>query len=180
MMEEWKDIEGFEGYYQVSSLGRVRSLDRMVRSAVKSGYRTSRGIVMRQDVGRFGYCRVPLSMKRKTVAYLIHRLVATAFIPNPNNHPAVNHIDGNKLNNAVENLEWITHQGNIIHSIGLGLTKIGDSHPRAILNSEQVAFIRSSKEKGRRLAERFGVKEVTISAIRHNRIWKSCLTSNEK
>lgn len=128
---------------------------------------------MKPDIGRFGYCRVPLSRNNKAVAFLVHRLVADSFIPNPNNFSIVNHLDGNKSNNTVENLEWCTVQQNAIHARDNGLTAIRDRHPRAILTSEKVSIIRNSSERATVLARRFGVKPVTISAIRHNRIWKT-------
>ena len=92
MEEIWKDVEGYEGLYQVSNMGRVRSL--------------RRNIILRQRITRKGYKMVKLSTNNIRKGYYIHRLVATAFIPNPDNLPQVNHKDENKLNNCVGNLEW--------------------------------------------------------------------------
>ena len=102
MEEIWKDIEGYEGLYQVSNLGRVRSL--------------RRNIILRQSIERNGYERILLYKNKGYKHFLIHRLVATAFIPNPNNLPQVNHKDENKLNNCVDNLEWCTQEYN--HNYG--------------------------------------------------------------
>lgn len=113
MEEIWKDIAGYEGYYQVSNLGRVRSLDRYVATVGnKSGQRLVRGRIIKQtarytnDV--LGYYCVNLSKKGTDKLYTVHRLVATAFIPNPDNLPCVNHKDECKFNNRSDNLEWCT------------------------------------------------------------------------
>lgn len=93
----WKDIEGYEGLYQVSNTGKVRSLN----------YRcTGKSKTLKQDTTKFGYNLIVLYKNHKRKVYLVHRLVAQAFIPNPNNLPEVNHIDENKANNQVSNLEW--------------------------------------------------------------------------
>ena len=115
--EIWKDVVGFEGLYQVSNLGRIRGIDRYV------GYRNGRkrfwkGRIKIQTVTDKGYLKVRLcdrTTKDKTDE--VQRIVAKAFIPNPENKPCVNHIDGNKQNNRVENLEWVTSQENTLHSI---------------------------------------------------------------
>lgn len=110
MGEVWKDIKGYEGKYQVSDRGNVKSLNYR-RSGVEN-------LLTPWDAGR-GYLQVIFTRKK----YAIHRLVAETFIPNPDNKSDVNHIDGNKKNNNVENLEWCTRQENIIHSWKLGLSK---------------------------------------------------------
>ena len=115
-MEEeiWKDIEGYERYYQVSSLGRIRSLDRVV--ICKNGKtKFNKGRVLKPNVRKYGYLQVRL---RKTTSesdkwLLVHRLVANAFLPNPNNLPQINHKDENPQNNNVDNLEWCDHKYNI-------------------------------------------------------------------
>lgn len=99
-MEIWRDIKGYEGLYQISNLGRVRSLNYK---------RTGRTQIMKLGTYPNGYKMVDLKKNHKRKAYLVHRLVAQAFIPNLNNYPEVNHRDENKANNTVENLEWCTH-----------------------------------------------------------------------
>lgn len=101
--EEWKDINGYEGLYQVSSFGRVKSLPRNGTILIEKIITCSTST---------GYCRVVLSKGNKTKNFNIHRLVAEAFIPNPNNLPCVNHKDENKRNNFISNLEWCTHKYN--------------------------------------------------------------------
>lgn len=117
MTEEWRDVEGYEGLYQVSSLGRIKSLAHAYRrrhsiTKVEHTIFTSEKILAPLNVGR--YLRIGLTdAKHKTVQYFIHRLVAQAFIPNPNNLPEINHLDCNGHNNDVSNLEWCSHYDNI-------------------------------------------------------------------
>lgn len=113
MKEVWKDVKGYEGLYQVSSLGRVKSVRRYEYTRWYGGELKS----IRQ--GR--YLRTSLCKNGKLKTHNIHRLVAEAFIPNPKNKPEVNHIDGNKENNNVNNLEWVTRKENAIHAYNMGL-----------------------------------------------------------
>lgn len=112
MKEEiWKNIEGYEGLYQVSNLGRVKSLDKYLPDTLgRVSFRKEKIICQLQ---RGGYLAVQIWKKGKNKKFLVHRLVATAFIPNPDNLPQVNHKDENKANNNVDNLEWCTHQYNM-------------------------------------------------------------------
>ena len=105
--EIWKDIPDFEGCYQVSQLGEVK---RLINNE-KYNNRTEK--VLKVDKCKFGYCRVNLKRKK----YLVHRLVASVFIPNPENKQEVNYINGIKSDNRVENLEWTTRSENTIHAI---------------------------------------------------------------
>lgn len=109
------------------------------------------------------------------ITYLVHRLVAEAFIPNPENKPEVNHIDGNKLNNNVSNLEWVTRKENMLHAHSLGLRdNNGEGNPRDILSEEEVLAVYNDLLDGARvcdLADRYNVSRPTISDIKAKRNW---------
>lgn len=107
MNEQWKDIKGYEGLYRVSNLGRVKGLNR-----VDSIGRKVIGGIMRSSNDKDGYKLITLCKKAKRTTYKVHRLVAQAFIPNPNDLPQINHIDEDRTNNCIENLEWCTSQYN--------------------------------------------------------------------
>lgn len=107
-MEEWKSIPGYEGLYEVSSYGRVRSLDRYDR---RNCFR--KGRILKQNNDGRGYMSIELCLNSKIKRYLVHRLVAQAFIPNPDNLPEVNHKDENPENNSVTNIEWCNRSYNI-------------------------------------------------------------------
>ena len=115
MEEIWKDIAGFEGLYQVSNMGNVKSLERTVCDN-RGYYRTVPERIRKPRNTGKGYLAVNLYKDGKAKNYKIHRLVAQAFLPNPYNLPEVNHIDEDKYNNCVENLEWCTSQYNIEYS----------------------------------------------------------------
>ena len=112
MEEIWKAIEGYEGKYQVSNLGRVRSLDRKV-ATVHSALRTIKGKTLVPWTDKYGYLHVNLWSECKMKSHMVHRLVAGAFIPNPDNMPEVNHKDEDKKNNRADNLEWCNTRYNI-------------------------------------------------------------------
>lgn len=106
--EKWRDIPKFEGMYQASNYGRIKSLKRAKRK------------IMKQEVSNFGYLRIHLFGHPK---FFVHRLIAQAFIPNPNNKPFINHKNGIKTDNRTENLEWCTQSENRIHAFKTGLAK---------------------------------------------------------
>lgn len=116
MNEIWKDVVGYEGLYQVSNLGRVKSLPKYDRL----GRFHPEKIKSQVDNGN-GYIVVNLKHNGKQKMRTVHSLVAEAFIPNPNNYSEINHIDGNKSNNELQNLEFCTRSFNVIHAIKLGL-----------------------------------------------------------
>ena len=161
MTEEWRDISGFDGY-QVSNFGQVRSFK----------YKTPR--IMKLGLAK-GYPRVDLSRDNKKTHMSIHRLVATAFIPNPESKPQVNHIDGNPKNNCVEKLEWCTSSENNQHALATGLRRQGGEHPDAKLTNEQARFIRDNPGSlnERQLAKMFGVDPSTIADIRRGEHYKT-------
>ena len=120
-MEVWKDIEEFNGVYQISNLGRLKSKERIVnhpkgKCLLKEKY-------LSEVKNKKGYIEFQITYDSRHYSRKAHRLVAIAFIPNPENKPQVNHIDGDKTNNSVENLEWCTNSENQIHAIKTGLKR---------------------------------------------------------
>ncbi len=180
MKEEWRDISGFEGLYQVSNLGRVRSLDRVVGGKCDSK-RFLKGRILKTCKITHGYLGVNFRQNGTHKNAIVHRLVAIAFIPNPENKPEVNHINGIKTDNRVENLEWNTHSENNQHAYDNGLKKQkrGTEHPRAKLTAEQVKQIRTeyipySSEYGTNaLSRKYGVTQKLIHLTVNNKTYKN-------
>lgn len=109
MNEVWKDVMGYEQYYEVSNQGRIKSKSRVVHGT--NDWEMEGRILRQADSGR--YMQVYLSVNGKGKSKSVHRIVAEAFIPNPDNLPQVNHKDENRYNNHVDNLEWCTHKYNV-------------------------------------------------------------------
>ena len=122
MEEIWKAVEGYEGIYEVSNLGRVRSLDQLVPYTSRWGtvaYRPTKGKVLTQRRIHGGYMGVLFKVQGHTEMKLVHRLVAAAFVPNPQNLETVNHKDEDKQNNRADNLEWMTRGDNVRYGTGI-------------------------------------------------------------
>ena len=174
--EYWADIEGYEGIYQVNNLGNVRSLDRVIIR--KNGKKlTIKGQHLKQHLNRRGYLRINLRYQGKDKNSKIHRLVAKAFLSNPLNKPQVNHINGNKRDNNVCNLEWCTQAENIEHAFAQGLMAVGERHGNSRLTLEQVILIKQllkqSEDSITDIAKQFGVGISTIHDIKSGKQWKS-------
>lgn len=179
-MEVWKPVLGFENLYEVSNLGRVKSLDRITESGQ-----------FRKGKIREGYCYVnnykvvKLYLNSKTINKYIHRLLAEAFIPNPNPelYDTVNHIDGDRGNNSLDNLEWCTQKQNIQHAWKTGLIpstiNSGETNTNSKLTEKDVLEIRAnyvprSKEFGANvMSEHYGVTAKTIRRIVRKELWKN-------
>lgn len=114
MKEIWKDIKDYEGLYQISNLGNVRSLERKVR--INKGYRIVKNKILKLGI-RNNYYVINLNKNNKKKSFQVHRLVAEAFINNLDNKPIINHKNFNKLDNNVNNLEWCTQKENVNYSI---------------------------------------------------------------
>jgi hypothetical protein len=123
--EAWLDVVDWGGLYQVSTAGRVRSLPR----------KTTKGGILRQSTSKRGYKTISLNNGSYKTNASVHKLVATAFIPNPNNKPCINHIDGNPSNNRVGNLEWCTYSENELHAYSLG--KVNPNHPHRFIGTDK-------------------------------------------
>lgn len=174
IVETWKDIKGWEEYYQVSSDGKVRSKDKFVPHW-RGGNAIRRGRIL-SAFNRRGYFEVNLSVNNNRHDISIHRLVAENFIDNPLKLPQVNHKDGNKLNNCVDNLEWVTRSQNVKHAYDMGLSpkRFGEENSRSKLTSYGVIIIKGLIESGmpqNRIAHKFGVSKSTVCMIKKNRVW---------
>ena len=127
------------------------------------------GHVVKPQPNGKGYLRVHIDGRMQ----FVHRLVAEKYVPNPENKPQINHIDGNKLNNSVDNLEWVTNQENRDHAVEHGLQPKGEKCPYAKLTRENVDYIRKHTEmSNKELAEKFNMSASHISSIRRNAWWK--------
>lgn len=174
-IEQWKDIIGYVGFYQVSSFGNVKSLDRISKRNYKGNKKTP-GVYLKPMVTNKGYLRIDLSKESKKKSHNIHRLVAIAFIQNPENKPQVNHKDGDKTNNNDWNLEWNTNQENQIHAydLGLNISQNGEKNGFSKLTEKDVFYIRSEQCKSKKLKElskELRVSITTISDVKNRKIW---------
>jgi len=157
--EMWKDIPDYDGDYQESNFGRTKS------------FKNGKEKILKPYITPKGYLGVGLFKEAKGKKKYIHRLVAELFIPNPENKPQINHIDGCKLNNHFENLEYLTDKENLDHAVKLGLIKSGENNYQAKLTAEQVREIRKLYVKGSSefgydgLAKLYGVGRVTIQRV---------------
>lgn len=162
VMTDFVDIKGFEGIYEINKQGVIRS-------------RYYKNKTLKYIVSTPGYYFVNLWKDKQHKGYFIHRLLAEAFIPNPENKAYVNHKDGNKMNNDLSNLEWSTPSENMQHAYDTGLNKgpRGEFSGHHKLTTEQVIFIKSNKGKypGVELAKKFGVLPKQIYAIQGGKRW---------
>jgi len=181
-LEEWKPIEGYEGFYEVSNLGRVRSVDRVVER--KDGkYKKCKGVLFKPGLQNKGYLYVNLAKEGKYKTYLVHRLVAVAFLGQPPEGHVVCHGPKGKQCNKVSNLSWGTiQQNNGTDRLRDGTDNRGEKCGTAKLNEMQVRVIRRLIESEsmllKEIAEIFGVDRSTISSIKSGRRWSHLKPAN--
>lgn len=148
MTEIWKPVIGFEGLYEVSNFGRVKSLEKT--GTIFTGRGKPRKEYTRPEQIIHGwlqeYQRVEMRKNGKSYTEVVHRLVAQAFVPNPHNKEQVNHIDENKLNNLADNLEWMTHIENVNHGTGIKRRSAKQSKPIIAFNKREKLYFQSIKE----------------------------------
>ncbi len=169
MIEEWKDVIGYEGLYQVSNYGRVKSLGRYVNSGhpgSKPRFKPEK--ILTTKYHPEGYIQNEFYKDGKKILRKVHRLVAIAFLGN-HEDMVVNHIDGNKSNHRLDNLEWCTTSENHLHaySTGLKVSKKGEKHHRSKLTDEQALNIKQLKGKlsQRKIAIMYGVSQTVVTRI---------------
>ena len=181
LTEYWLDILNYEGYYQVSNYGNVRSLDRIIKD--KNGRtQTIKGKVLKLRINSGGYYCVGLSKNGNKATFSVHQLIAQAFIPNPENKRTVNHINGIKTDNNLSNLEWATYSENLVHAYDCGLRSpvslesVGQKNYKRKLKPEQVIEIKRLLEAGglthKEIATKFNVARSTIAGIKLGRSWR--------
>lgn len=179
LIEEWRDVVGFEGLYQVSNLGRVKGLDRLVDTNINNvNRRIHKGKLLKPQFNNKGYKRVNLCKNGNKNMAFVHRLVAEAFIPNPNNYPIINHKDENKQNNMVwvnedgsidydkSNLEWCTQEYNmnwnrVMKKVGLKLRKTEEEK-----KYNRKKYEEAHKEEKRRYMQEYHRKHYIPKGIR--------------
>ncbi|NDB81369.1 MAG: hypothetical protein EB127_01275 [Alphaproteobacteria bacterium] len=176
-IEEWKSCPGYECSYEVSNFGNVRSIDRTCGS--RPG--VTKGKLLKPFINRHKYLEVNLFENSKSTPKIIHRLVAKAFIPNPESKPQVNHIDGNKLNNRVDNLEWMSNSENQKHAYSLGLqpSRAGENNSKAKITDKDVTLLKELYNSGKSVVEISKLTEISVSSARqiiYGRTWKSNTT----
>jgi len=181
--EKWKPIAGYEGYYEVSNFGRVKSLSRIVPRS-DSGYLTVGERILKYGKAR-GYKKIVLTRKGKSITTTVHRLLALMFIPNPKNKAQVNHKDGNKQNNSLDNLEWVSCSENAQHAYDTGLRK-APTHAKDWITHKRAKKILTHLHKGNTIKSTSIKFKISISSVnkikagRHRKInkWTKITTSN--
>lgn len=174
MKEVWKEIEGYEGFYEISNLGNVRSVGGQIGTSLRKPR------VLAQSSTKDGYKKVRLQRNEKDKTVQVHRLVAEYFIDNPHNYDTVNHKDGDKTNNKVENLEWCNRSYQMYHAYekGLKTSRIGSTNANAKLTPDDVRYIRKMYKKHDKefgasaLGRKFGTTHRVIGLIVRNESYR--------
>jgi hypothetical protein len=184
LQEEWRPVPEFEDYYEISNMGRVKSKAIFIRH--DGNWSDEHGYVKKIKtknitMNRYGYLTSKLCKLGKCRRLTVHRLVAKAFIPNPEGFTQVNHVDGNKENNVVTNLEWVSAARNIQHAYETGLMNSdhlqGSNHHNAKLTEEDVKTMRRIYNEGtvtiKALANKYNIGASTARDILTHRTWRN-------
>lgn len=173
--EIWKKVEGYENIYEVSNHGNIQSIDHFV---VGKKSRTQKGRVLSVSISTKGYHQVSLSLLGRRFHTGVHRLVAKAFLANPDNKEQVNHKDGNKSNNHVSNLEWATNQENIIHAYKNNLVKLnyGEKHHQCRFTNNQIKELKrklANGVSGSSISKEYKISQAAVSQIKKGKTYKN-------
>lgn len=179
--EIWKDINGYEGFYQASNMGRIRSLDRKIYCRGFKKQKTSKGRILSTKKTAGLYPKVTLSVNGQVKYFKVHKLIAKTFLEQTSSKHQVNHLDGDKTNNNLENLAWVSAKENIAHARTSGL--IIDKPRKGIrrLNLAEVVFFKIMKEEGfsyQRIGDILDVSRCTVSDAVTGRTWKHLSRDN--
>ena len=174
MKKEWKPLVNYENSYEISNFGEIRGIDRI--SGKRKG--VVKGKLLKQSLNHKNYLEVRLYKNSKSMTKVVHRLVALSFIPNPLNLPQVNHIDGNKSNNRVENLEWVSNSQNQLHAYKIGLqpSRAGEKNNNASITDVEVTNYKLLYNSGMSVIEISKNTDIPLSKIRaiiYGTSWKS-------
>jgi len=164
-MEKWKSVKGFESQYEISNLGNLRSIDRVVKHYVNGFTRKYKGSSKKLRKDKDGYLKCTLKKDGEIFHFRVHRLVAEAFIINEEQLKIVNHLNGIKTDNRVENLEWCNHSDNVIHAV---LNRFIETK----LTDEQAIEIFNSKLSNRKLGEQFKINSSIVWRIKNKKAYK--------
>jgi len=170
-MENWRDIESFEGAYEVSDTGKIRSLERIVRNGPKSE-RTLPAIVVAPYIRPQGYATVRLGLGGSKTSLYVHRIVAGAFLGKGEAGQEVCHRNGDKADNRVGNLYWGTRLENMADRERLGEAARGEQHGHAKLSEAQVLAIRRDERFQYLIAAEYGVSRRLVGMIKAGKVWK--------
>lgn len=182
--EIWVPVKGYEGRYEVSSLGSIRSLDMMMKNG-HGTYSRKKGRTLKTFKNRKGYLQVKLCKDGLNESTVVHRVVAMSFIENKNGYDQVNHLNGIKDDNRVENLEWCSNRQNIIHAYKNGLinTNKGENHHMSKLTNSNVVAIKKRIKKGEamhRIASDYNVSTTAIMYIKSGVNWSHIKIKDEE
>ena len=165
-VEIWQDVKGFEGFYQVSNLGRIKSLDRIIQQHHRNQRNVEhiyKGKILKGNINKNGYIIVDLHKKGKIKKFLLHRLIAETFIPKVKGKNIINHKDNNPTNNQVNNLEWCTQSENIKYAYEFGNKKA--PHQKRIIQFDRNNNFICEWESQTQIERVLGIKQANISKV---------------